>query len=518
MSWQARSNTPSQAQRKARLRSGGAAKEDKPKQEKQSLRTQRGPVFAVVVPVLVGGPLALLAMLFPAVFGGLTGQLRRWLALLSIASLNSTLYFLYGWSWFYSLLKGSWWGSPLALWIIMSLSTVAGTLWAWRRQVKTLQQDPASAQVPQRGEYVALLVMSLLGMGLVVYLLLKGQSLLASPWKILLVLWIGIWVGTLYVLYLRLVRRHSAISVEGVVLGAMALACTALMAALPRTSAIGAAEVAETSGHRVTQGSVSLKFEAQYPGSMYSSPRVIGDLVYIGAAHEGNPFSKQRTPGAVYCLARDKDNSDREIFKTLWKFDDDHKMTQVFSSPCLARVHVTPEKEETLLYIGEGFHNNDNCKFFCLKTDTGQKLWEFSTKSHTESSPCVADGKVFFGAGDDGLYCVDAATGTELWHFADRLHIDANPVAVGNRLYCGGGVVGEAEHKRSAIFCLDVGNNGNQIWQHDTDLPVMCGRQWPANMSSSAWATATSAIAIPGRPEPCSAWPQRRARPSGATT
>src|SRR5262249_38705682 len=38
-----------------------------------------GPVFGVIPTVLVGGPLAILALLFPAVFGGLTLFLRRWL-------------------------------------------------------------------------------------------------------------------------------------------------------------------------------------------------------------------------------------------------------------------------------------------------------------------------------------------------------------------------------------------------------------------------------------------------------
>src|SRR5262245_25249898 len=39
-----------------------------------------GPLFAVIPTVLVGGPLAILAMLFPAVFGSLMLVLRRWTA------------------------------------------------------------------------------------------------------------------------------------------------------------------------------------------------------------------------------------------------------------------------------------------------------------------------------------------------------------------------------------------------------------------------------------------------------
>jgi outer membrane protein assembly factor BamB len=84
----------------------------------------------------------------------------------------------------------------------------------------------------------------------------------------------------------------------------------------------------------------------------------------------------------------------------------------------------------------------------------------------------VAGGRVFFGAGDDGLYCVEAATGKELWHYQNQLHIDANPVVVQGRLYCGGGVVGEAGFQSQALFCLDVAT-GRELWLRETDLPVM---------------------------------------------
>src|SRR5262245_16811952 len=70
-----------------------------------------GPIFAVIPSVLVGGPLAVLAMLFPTVFGGW----KRWLALISVACTVSSLYFV---QWLFSTgLDGSWWGSPQALWL-----------------------------------------------------------------------------------------------------------------------------------------------------------------------------------------------------------------------------------------------------------------------------------------------------------------------------------------------------------------------------------------------------------------
>src|SRR5436190_1930659 len=81
---------------------------------------------------------------------------------------------------------------------------------------------------------------------------------------------------------------------------------------------------------------------------------------------------------------------------------------------------------------------------------TDQKVWDFRTKSHTESTPCVVGGKVFFGAGDDGVYCLDARTGKEVWHFTGP-HVDTNPAVEGGRLYAGSGY-----GKPNEIFCLDT--------------------------------------------------------------
>src|SRR5262249_49322641 len=60
--------------------------------------------MAVIPTVLVGGPLAMLAMLFPSLFGGW----KRWLALISVACTNSTIFFVH--DWFATDLAGTWWG------------------------------------------------------------------------------------------------------------------------------------------------------------------------------------------------------------------------------------------------------------------------------------------------------------------------------------------------------------------------------------------------------------------------
>src|SRR5581483_5081186 len=99
---------------------------------------------------------------------------------------------------------------------------------------------------------------------------------------------------------------------------------------------------------------------------------------------------------------------------------------------------------------------------------TGKKLWDFTTTSHVESTPCVSGNKVYFGAGDDGLFCLDAATGKRIWHLPG-LHVDANPLVIDNRLYCGSGV-GDS-YKETVLFCLNT-DTGEEQWRIAVDLPV----------------------------------------------
>jgi len=183
---------------------------------------------------------------------------------------------------------------------------------------------------------------------------------------------------------------------------------------------------------------------------MDASPLVDGKYVYCASANR-NVFG--RDYGKVYCL-------DKETRDVVWTFPDDQSMKSAFSSPCLA---------DGRLYFGEGFHQDRDCKLYCLDAATGEKLWDFPTTSHTESSPCVANGKVYFGAGDDGLYCLDAVTGEKRWHYENEVHIDGNPVVAGNRLYVGSGE-GD-EFRKFEVCCLDT-ETGKPIWNQPTDLPA----------------------------------------------
>jgi outer membrane protein assembly factor BamB len=418
-----------------------------------------GPLFAVIPTFVIVGPLALLASLFPAVFGGAAGLLRRWLAFISIASLNSTLGMLH--IFFRDKIMDTWWGSTLALSITLLLITIAGAVWAGWRFRAAVQRGQADGTPPRRGEQIVLWVLSLCCVGMALYCLFFGGGasvLLQSPWAEMLAVWVGVWVATLYTVYLRLAARPggpapTTLPIEAVILWAMVFTSANLLAAnWPRERAavvLGTAEAGSGDSRQVEPAWIfkpTDKSGNAILGRIISTPLMDGDRIYVAAAHQKG-FG---TFGAVYCLDRATGS------KSLWAapFDNDGDLKQVFSTPCLA---------DGRLYIGEGFHTDSDCKLFCLDANTGEKLWDFPTSSHTESGPTVADGKVFFGAGDDGVFCLDAKTGKELWHFKGP-HVDTGPAVAGKRLYAGSG------YGKHEVFCLDT-DTGDEVWRVPTDLP-----------------------------------------------
>ncbi len=172
-----------------------------------------------------------------------------------------------------------------------------------------------------------------------------------------------------------------------------------------------------------------------------SSPAISGGSIFVGLA-ELSTFS---TGGYVLCL-------DLSSGKVRWQ----HK-TQfpVFSSPAVVSGRV---------FIGEGYHQDANCRLWCLDATSGKPIWHFESKSHIESSPFVAREQVYFGAGADGVYCLRANDGGVVWHFADE-HVDTSPLVTSGFLFCGTG------YGEFSAICLSA-RDGKPRWRTPFDLPV----------------------------------------------
>jgi len=78
---------------------------------------------------------------------------------------------------------------------------------------------------------------------------------------------------------------------------------------------------------------------------------------------------------------------------------------------------------------------------------TGKGVWTFMTKARVESSPAIADGRVFVGSNDGKFYVLNLSTGAKLWEFTAGASLSASPaiakgrIVIGSqdgRLYCFG--------------------------------------------------------------------------------
>lgn len=386
--------------------------------------------FAVIPTVFVAGPLALLAILFPGLFGGWLLFLRRWFVLLAVLGLGSALYLAH--DWFAAYYFDSWWESELALWIGVFLVTVTGTVWAWRVQAPA-NEAAAGPGGPWKA-WVLLAGIVTGGAGAFLYNSLGLESLHRALARPLVVLGVGVLAGLVHGSLLGLVWKRSRtrprLATEAVVLVAMAgvSLCFTTSFALRWSAAPGPRP--------------GWTFVAPAEGWIASSPLVVGNRVFAAAGLQ----SAGSASGALYCL-------DRDTGERLWVFDNDGRMKPVLSSPCFSAGRV---------FIGEGFHQDFPCNLYCVDAARGKELWHFRTSSHTESTPCVAEKRVYFGAGDDGLYCLDARSGRPLWHF-EGPHVDGSPLVVNHQVYAGSG------YGTYEVFCLDA-DTGRPVWRAPVDL------------------------------------------------
>ena len=390
-----------------------------------------GHALAVLPSLFTIGPLALLAWLFPATFGGLALFLRRGIVFCTVLTSISTLYLAQ--ATLRGPLAGTWWATPSAFWLCSMGVAGAGLAWTSVRP-----RNRSVVNKPGVGAVLILGLFSVAGLGIAAMTMLSER---AQIWRDLLPLCAVVWAGFACVVWQE-VRSDPAgrfaafFTVERSMLGALILACTcALLTSTPARQQAGM--------------EIAWAFEPIERGAIVSTPLIAGRVVYVGAIRDG----MDRSRGAVFAV-------DRSTGKAVWHLDDDGHMLNMYSTPCL---------NGGRLFIGEGMHGDFDCKLYCLDAANGHKLWEFQASSHIESSPIVANGKVYVGAGDDGLYCLDAVTGKQLWNFRDGLHIDASPVAVGNSIYASSGI--SRRYRTTQIFCLNA-DTGQVRWRQDTDLPA----------------------------------------------
>jgi len=115
------------------------------------------------------------------------------------------------------------------------------------------------------------------------------------------------------------------------------------------------------------------------------------------------------------------------------------------------QIRTKPSVSGDTVYIGSD-GDLGTPGLYAINTETGEQLWNFSTKTVVQSSPAIVDGVVYFGSRDrnfyalDGhFYSVDAETGQEIWRLAiERTKqqrgisiVDSSPAVSGGVVYFG---------------------------------------------------------------------------------
>lgn len=443
-----------------------------------------GALLGVIPSVVLVGPLTVVAALFPAVFARLAVGMKRWRTFLIVASLNGTLafaHFMVATYRPYWLPAGHWFGSR-AVAAYLTLIALVGLVRAGRRYRLMARDEPHVTAVPDRSELLSLAGLTgLVALGIVLAAYFAGWGgTVRAPVREFTFVGIALLTSTLYAGYRSLTRgvdvgadgnepavRLSAPG-EAVGLGALALC--------------GFATVLLTGGH--TGPPIATGTETGDAGTGFG-PRLVGEPVALAVVEvrNGKPvfgrvtsnlaldgerlvFGTSAGPTAGRILS-----IDRHTGKVGWAFD----------TPDLKAVYCTPVIAGGKVYCGEGAHEDRDCRLFCITAGAGAPVWSapFGTAGHTEGTPAVMNGKVFFPAGDDGLFCADVNTGAKLWHFSGGktkgIHIDAGPAVQDGTVFTGSGLY------TYAAVALDAAT-GNEKWRTDLKLrafgaPLVSGRR-----------------------------------------
>ena len=277
------------------------------------------------------------------------------------------------------------------------------------------------------------------------------------------------------------------LSVSGEAAGLMALVVATLTAALVGDPPAPAVPPAPVGGGTAGAGGVKLLdmqvYELPDTNQIMSAITAEGDQLYLGAA-KASGFGVES-----FVLALDRGNG-----KALWKFTADDELKPVFCTPTVAGGKV---------FVGEGLHTDAGCRLFALDAATGKPAWAnpFQTASHTEGQPRLANGRLYFTAGDDGLYCADAASGAKVWQFAgkdQKLHIDGPPAVSGKRVFVGSGLY------TLARVAVDA-DSGKELWREPQSYrsfgpPLALGERVVYGLGTGNMTNDTFAYAEEGTP------------------
>jgi outer membrane protein assembly factor BamB len=122
-------------------------------------------------------------------------------------------------------------------------------------------------------------------------------------------------------------------------------------------------------------------------------------------------------------------------------------------------VESSPAVADGRVYVG-----SDDNNVYALQCETGTILWTYTTGDRVLSSPAVAEGRVYVGSEDKKIYCLNASTGAHIWDYTTGHWVDSSPAFADGRVY-----VGSFDFK---VYCLNA-STGAHIWDYTTGAAVV---------------------------------------------
>jgi outer membrane protein assembly factor BamB len=469
----------------------------------------RHPLAVILLPPLAGLLAPLVSLLFPGVLLAVWRQYRLLVYVLLVQSTLVLTQTLLGW-WYPS----AWWLAPRYWWwptvILFAVGFLLGTISARRYHDGRASATDASGSVmgsgvqrPVRLEWWALATLLLVGIGWGVW----AWQRYGSAWDQMTPLTVGSAVGLLHLAARRTLSSNFPIThwrTGQVILGAMLLCGLGLVwleerereAPTPVVPAqVPAAEDwLQYRGGPYRTGRVSDSPAPQRPkvlwrcdlgfgrGRFYvhSTPTVLGDCAYCGVLHE----IQGQTRGYLVCVniaPRLSDTGETLPPGTvLWRFDAEGTLKPIFASATVRAGR---------LYIGEGYHQDRDCRLLCLEAGSGRLLWQYQTRSHVESTPTLVETRqhgdganptVVVGAGEDGLLAVSenlsASDATVAWKIP-HWHVDGSPLVMDGTVYCGS-LLGDLPTTQTPFIGAFQLSDGRTLWRIESPLPVSASLVW----------------------------------------
>ncbi len=72
--------------------------------------------------------------------------------------------------------------------------------------------------------------------------------------------------------------------------------------------------------------------------------------------------------------------------------------------------------------------------------DNNNLLWSYKTGNRTDSSPAVADGKVFIGSSDNKVYCLRESDGVTIWSYPTGGSVGSSPAVADGKVFVTSGI------------------------------------------------------------------------------